>query len=194
MTRGAGERIVTAPNVLSALRLLGLPVFVWLMLGPQAYGWAFAILVFSGVSDWADGKIARLLDQYSRLGALLDPAADRIYSIVVPVTMAVDGMVPWWFVVSLLARDLALLASAPLLRSRGVTALPVLYVGKAATFALMAAFPFILAGRLGGPVGTAALPVGWGFAIWGLGLYLWSLVLYWAQTVLVLRRMPARAA
>ncbi len=75
----APERVWTVPNVLSLLRLLGVPLFLWLALGPHADRWAFGVLAFAGVSDWADGKIARRFNQSSRLGALLDPAADRLY-------------------------------------------------------------------------------------------------------------------
>ena len=73
------DRVWTIPNALSVLRLLGVPLFLWLLLGPHADGWAIAVLALSGISDWADGKLARLLNQYSRLGELLDPAVDRLY-------------------------------------------------------------------------------------------------------------------
>ena len=90
----------------------------------------------------------------------------------------------------IIARDVLLLATAPLLATRGVTALPTLYVGKAATFALMSAFPWLLAGQIDGWVGTVFFPVGWAFLLWGVGMYVWSLVLYWIQTIDVLRTMP----
>ena len=104
--------------------------------------------MFSGFSDWADGKIARLVDnQSSRLGELLDPAVDRIYMLTVPVALAIHGIVPWWIVLTLIGRDVVLAATLPVLRSRGLTALPVTYIGKAATFALMSGFPLILLGQ-----------------------------------------------
>src|SRR5438128_5207185 len=74
-----GDRVLTIPNLLSVLRLLGVPLFLWLLLGPHADGWAIVVLAASGFSDWLDGKLARLLNQTSRLGVLLDPAADRLY-------------------------------------------------------------------------------------------------------------------
>ncbi|MFT4396982.1 CDP-alcohol phosphatidyltransferase family protein [Gordonia lacunae] len=191
-TTPAPGRIVTVPNALSVLRLALIPVFVWLLLVEKADGWAFAVLMFSGFSDWADGKIARLLDQSSRIGALLDPAADRLYIVIIPIAFGIREFLPWWLIGVIIARDVLLFASAPLLRSRGVLALPVLYIGKAGTFALMSAFPWLLAGQLDSIVGTIAYPIGWAFMIWGVGLYLWSFVLYWYQTILVVRLMPPR--
>src|SRR4029078_13020872 len=91
---------------------------------------ATGVLMFSGFSDWADGKIARLVDnQSSRLGELLDPAVDRVYRVTVPVALAMYGAVRWWIVVTLLGRDVILAATLPVLRSRGLTALPVTYIG-----------------------------------------------------------------
>jgi cardiolipin synthase len=186
----ASDRVFTVPNLLSGVRLLLVPVFLWVLLVEEADGWAFAILFFSGLSDWADGKIARLLNQSSKLGALLDPAADRLYMLVVPIGFAIRGIMPWWLIGLLIGRDVLLLASAPLLRSRGLTALPVIYIGKAATFALMYGFPMILAGQLDWVIGDIVYPIGWAFMIWGTGMYLWSFVLYWVQVVLVVRTMP----
>lgn len=190
----APDRYVTVPNALSVLRLVLIPVFVWLLLVQKADGWAFAVLMFSGVSDWADGKLARLLNQSSRIGALLDPAADRLYIVIIPLAFGIREFLPWWLIAVIIARDVLLFASAPLLRRRGILALPVLYIGKAATFALMSAFPWILAGQLDSVVGTICYPIGWAFMIWGVALYLWSFALYWYQTVLVLRRMPPVSA
>ena len=99
------DRILTVPNALSVLRLILIGVFVYLLLGAHAYGWATAVLMISGASDWADGKVARLLNQYTRLGELLDPAVDRLYMLVVPVSMAIAGIVPWWIIAILIARD-----------------------------------------------------------------------------------------
>jgi CDP-diacylglycerol--glycerol-3-phosphate 3-phosphatidyltransferase len=184
------DRVLTVPNALSAIRLVLIPVFAYLLLSQHANGWAVGILMFSGASDWADGKIARLLDQSSRLGVLLDPAVDRLYMVSVPIVLAFDGIVPWWFVIVLLARDGLLAATLPLLRSRGLSALPVTYVGKAATFALMSGFPLVLLGT-GGAVWSRVLRAcGWGFLGWGLYAYLWAFVLYAVQMTLVVRRLP----
>ncbi len=184
------DRVLTVPNLLSAIRLLLIPVFIYALMFAHANGWAVAILMFSGASDWADGKIARTLDQSSRLGVLLDPAVDRLYMVTVPIVLALSGLVPWWFVITLLVRDGLLAATLPLLRSRGLSALPVTYVGKAATFALMSGFPLVLLGTSDALWSRVIGACGWGFLIWGMYAYLWSFVLYAVQMVLVMRRMP----
>lgn len=194
-TGQGADRVLTIPNALSVLRLLLVPVFIYLLLVAHAGAWAVAVLMFSGFSDWADGKIARLFDnQSSRLGALLDPAVDRIYMIVIPVVMAVDGIVPWWFVGTLIARDVVLASTLPVLRSRGLTALTVTYVGKAATFALMSGFPLVLLGQWDALWSRVILAIGWAFLGWGMAMYLWSGVLYLLQTAMVVRRVARRVA
>jgi cardiolipin synthase (CMP-forming) len=189
-----GDRVLTVPNVLSVIRLVLVPVFLWLLLVEHADAWATGILMFTGASDWADGKIARLMNQSSRLGELLDPAVDRIYMITVPIAFALRHFVPWWFVIVLIARDAILAATLPALRSRGLTSLPVTYIGKGATFGLMSGFPLILLGQFDGLWSRVVLAIGWGFAIWGFVLYLWSFVLYMVQFALVLSRMPKISA
>ncbi len=187
----AADRVLTIPNALSALRLLLVPVFLYLLFSAHAGGWAVAILMFSGFSDWADGKIARLVpNQSSRLGALLDPLVDRIYMLVVPVALATAHVVPWWFVLALIGRDLVLAATLPLLRSRGLTALPVTYIGKAATFALMSGFPLVLLGQWPDVWSRVMLACGWAFLVWGMAMYLWSAALYLIQVSMVLRQLP----
>src|SRR3954449_10513723 len=171
---GERDRVLTVPNALSVLRLALIPVFLYLLLALHAYGWAVAILMFSGFSDWADGKIARLVaNQSSKLGALLDPAVDRIYMVTVPVALAIAGVVPWWIVITLLGRDAVLAATLPVLRTRGFTALPVTYIGKAATFALMSGLPLILLGQWDALWSRVILAIGWAFLIWGMAMYLW---------------------
>ncbi|BBZ44133.1 CDP-alcohol phosphatidyltransferase family protein [Mycobacterium parmense] len=184
------DRVLTVPNALSAIRLALIPVFVYVLLVAHANGWAVGVLMFSGASDWADGKIARTLNQSSRLGVLLDPAVDRLYMVTVPVVLALDGIVPWWFVVALLVRDGLLAATLPLLRSRGLSALPVTYIGKAATFALMSGFPLVLLGTWDSLWSRVIGACGWAFLIWGIYAYLWSFVQYAVQLTLVMRRMP----
>lgn len=185
------QRVWTIPNILSFIRLALVPVFLYLLLARHAWGPATGILMFSGTSDWADGKIARLVpNQSSRLGELLDPLVDRIYMVTVPVGLALAGVVPWPVVAILLGRDIVLAATLPVLRSRGVDALPVTYIGKAATFALMSGFPLVLLGQWDALWSRVIGAIGWGFVIWGIGMYLWSAVLYLIQVGMVVSRLP----
>ncbi len=178
------SRILTVPNVLSFARLLGVPVFLWLVLVPQADVAAFCLLVVAGASDWVDGYLARRLDQRSRLGVLLDPLADRLYIAATLVGLALRELVPWWLVAVLVARELFLLALVPRLRRAGRLALPVTYVGKAATFCLLWGFPLLLLGGIP-TFGAAATAFGWAFALWGTFLYWWAGIRY-AQQALAL--------
>ena len=185
------DRVLTIPNALSVLRLVLVPVFLYLLLSVHANGWAVALLMFSGFSDWADGKIARLVpNQSSRLGELLDPLVDRIYMLVVPVALAIAHIVPWWFVAIRVGRDALLAATLPVLRTRGVTALPVTYMGKGATFALMSGFPLVLLGQWPELWSRVILACGWAFLWWGMALYLWAAALYLLQVTMVMRQMP----
>ena len=185
------RRVWTIPNILSFIRLGLVPVFLYLLLARHAWGPATAILMFSGTSDWADGKIARLVpNQSSRLGELLDPLVDRVYMVTVPVGLALAGVVPWPVVAILLGRDLLLAATLPVVRARGLDALPVTYIGKAATFALMSGFPLVLLGQWDALWSRVIGAIGWGFVIWGIGLYLWSAVLYLMQVAMVVRGLP----
>ncbi|MGV0627580.1 CDP-alcohol phosphatidyltransferase family protein [Mycolicibacter minnesotensis] len=188
--RSDHDRVLTVPNVISVARLGLIGVFLYLLLVARADGPAVAVLMLSGFSDWADGKLARLLDQYSALGALLDPAVDRLYMIAIPIAFGVRGLVPWWIIGTLLARDLLLAATLPALRIRGLTALPVTYIGKAGTFALMSAFPLILLGQWDALWSRVVGSAGWAFLFWGLGMYLWAFVLYLIQVTSVVRTMP----
>jgi cardiolipin synthase len=175
------DRIWTLPNLLSASRLLGVPLFLWLLLGPHADGWALLVLGLSGVTDWADGVLARKLNQLSRLGALLDPLVDRLYILATLVGLVLRQIIPLWLAVLLIGRDLVLLGTLPALRRRGLTALPVHYLGKAATFNLLYAFPLLLLGSHPGSISAVAKPIAWGFTLWGTGLYLWAGGLYLLQ-------------
>ncbi|GAA4401029.1 CDP-alcohol phosphatidyltransferase family protein [Tsukamurella soli] len=186
--RDAGA--LTIPNALSVLRLIGIPVFLLLLFLWRNDAWALVVLMLAGFTDWLDGKLARLLDQQSALGALLDPLADRLYMLAIPIALGVRGILPWWLIALLIGREVVLAGTIPLLRSRGLTALPVLYLGKAATFALMYGMPMVLAGTFDNWVGTVMHPLGWAFLLWGTGMYLWTMVLYWYQTILAVRILP----
>ncbi len=186
------DRVLTVPNALSLLRLAGVPLFLYLLLGPHqpdpaADGWAVVVLAVGGFTDWLDGKLARLLGQYSRLGALLDPAADRLYILAALVALGIRGAVPWWAVVALVARDAVLAGCVLVLRGRGYGPFEVTYLGKAATFLLLYALPLLLLGQGGGAAAAVALPLGLAFAVWGAALHLYSGLLYLAQFALALR-------
>lgn len=182
----------TVPNLLSVLRLAGVPVFLWLVLGPEADGWALALLMVSGITDFLDGWLARRLGQTSVIGQVLDPVADRLYILAVVVALALREVIPWWVALSLPLRDLLLWGLVPLLRTRGYSALPVHFLGKAATFNLLYAFPLLLLGDGDGTVATLANVFGWAFAIWGIGLYWWAGVLYAWQVRTLLRTTERR--
>jgi cardiolipin synthase (CMP-forming) len=172
------KRVWTVPNLLSMARLAGVPVFLWLVLGPEADGWALGLLMLSGFTDYLDGYLARRLDQASALGEILDPVADRLYILAVVIGLALREIIPWWVALILPLRDLLLWGLVPLLRTRGYSALPVHFLGKAATFNLLYAFPLLLLGDGTGAVASLAEVFGWAFAIWGIGLYWWAGVLY----------------
>jgi cardiolipin synthase (CMP-forming) len=172
------KRVWTVPNLLSMARLAGVPVFLWLVLGPEADGWALGLLMLSGFTDYLDGYLARKLDQTSALGEILDPVADRLYILAVVLGLALREIIPWWVAVILPLRDVLLWGLVPLLRTRGYSALPVHFLGKAATFNLLYAFPLLLLGDGVGVVASLAEVFGWAFAIWGIGLYWWAGVLY----------------
>ncbi|HVK27698.1 MAG TPA: CDP-alcohol phosphatidyltransferase family protein [Nocardioides sp.] len=174
----ASDRVWTLPNLISASRLLGVPLFLWLVLGPEEDVWALVVLMVSGVSDFLDGWLARKLNQTSELGRLLDPVADRLYILAVVAGLALRDVIPWWVAVSLPLRDLLLWGLVPLLRTRGYSALPVHFLGKAATFNLLYAFPLLLLGDGDGTFATLAQVFGWSLALWGIGLYWWAGILY----------------
>ena len=187
------DRILTLPNALSIARLLGVPLFLWLVLGPEKDGWALLVLGVAGLTDYLDGWLARTLNQTSKVGQLLDPIADRLYILAVVIGLALRDIIPTWFAVMLPMRDIVLFAMVPLLRTRGYTALPVHFLGKAATACLLYAFPLLLLGDGKGTVATLADVFGWAFAIWGTGLYFWSGVLYIHQVYTLLREPRASA-
>jgi cardiolipin synthase len=186
----SSARVWTIPNLLSLLRLAGVPVFLWLVLGPEEDGWALAVLLASGVTDWLDGYLARRLDQYSVVGEILDPVADRLYILAVVVALGLREIIPWWVAVALPLRDLLLWILVPILRTRGYSSLPVHFLGKAATFNLLYAFPLLLLGDGTGTVAVLANVFGWAFAVWGIGLYWWAGILYAYQVVRLVRVTP----
>ena len=188
------DRVVTWPNVLSALRLAGVPVFLWLVLDLHADGWAFALLLLSGFTDWLDGFLARRLGQMSKVGEILDPVADRLYILAVVFGLAWRDIIPVWLAVILPLRDALLWGLVPILRTRGYSALPVHFLGKAATANLLYSFPLLLLGGGDGTLARLADVFGWAFAIWGVGLYWWAGLLYAWQVKVLVATVPRRTA
>ncbi|MEE6296016.1 CDP-alcohol phosphatidyltransferase family protein [Georgenia wangjunii] len=186
------ERIVTVPNVISLLRLLLVPVFAWLILNEYDVA-ALVVLAAAGASDWLDGYLARRLNQTTRVGQILDPAADRLYIFVTLIALAWRELVPGWLVGLIVVRELVLAGMIPVLSRYGYGPLPVHMAGKAGTFGLMYAFPLLLLAGTPGLLGVVASTFGWASALWGVGLYWFACLLYVEQVVAIVRTERARA-
>lgn len=168
------DTVWTIPNALSVLRLLGIPLFLWLALGPQDDGWAVAVLAVGGFTDYLDGKIARRFNLTSRLGAMLDPAADRLYILATLAALTTRGIIPIWLAAVLVGRDLVLSGGLVALRRHGFGPPEVTFLGKAATLNLLYAFPLLLLSVDDNTFGHLVRPLAWAFTGWGTALYLWT--------------------
>ena len=173
---------LTIPNALSILRLLLVPVFLILLLQEQNVA-ALWVLIFASASDWFDGFLARKLNQVTKLGARLDPAADRLYIFATLIGLAVNGNIPVWLAVVVILRDVMLAATYPILATHGYGPLPVHFLGKAGTFALLYAFPLLLLADIFQNIENIILPIAWAFAFWGIGLYWWAGAVYVRQVI-----------
>ncbi len=180
-------KIVNVPNALTVLRGLGIPLFIYLALELEADGWAILVLAIGGATDYFDGKIARAWGQESRFGELADPAIDRLYIFATLLVLLAREALPLWIVILLLARDFLLGVLAVLLKMGGHGPLQVTYMGKAATFNLMYAFPFLLLATHSGALGYFGYIIGWSFAFWGIALYLWTGLAYLREGVSLYR-------
>lgn len=188
----ATDQVLTVPNLLSLLRLVLVPVFVWLLVVGEL-GWAGLVLVVAGFSDYADGKIARRYGLVTRLGQLLDPIADRLYIAATMVGLAAVDVIPWWLLVLLVARDAFILTMYPTVRRHRLPIPPVDFIGKSATFNLLGGFPLLLLGSVDSPFTTLCLAVGWALVWWGAALY-WVAGLVYAWQVSVMRRQRRESA
>lgn len=189
----ASDRILTVPNVLSAVRLLFIPLFLYLLLVREADGWALVVLLVSGATDWLDGKLARALDQSSRLGALLDPLVDRLSVVTTLVAFVIRGIIPWWVAAILVGRDLVLAGTMFVYRRRGLPPPEVIYLGKAATFVIMVALPVLLGSTGESTAADVLSPIGYALLVWGTVLYVWTGVLYIYKSIVVARSVPVTA-
>lgn len=179
-------RVITVPNLLSFIRLALVPVFlVLVILGEDVL--ALLVLVVSSATDFLDGVLARKLNQVSRLGQLLDPAADRLFIFAALIGLAVRGIIPWWLVAVIVARDLLLLVLGIILANVGYGPLPVHHLGKIATFCLFYALPILMIGQAFPAAAGISGPVGWAFALWGAFLYWWAGAIYLVETVRVVK-------
>lgn len=170
----------TLPNLLSLLRLALVPVFLILILSGHSIT-AFLVLAVASITDWLDGYLARRLNQVTRIGALLDPAADRLYIFATLIGLATIGSIPVWLPIVVIGRDVLLAFTIPILASRNYGPLPVHFFGKAGTFALLYAFPLLLLANWWVDAQFLILPLAWGFALWGVGLYWYAGYLYIKQ-------------
>lgn len=183
------EQLRTLPNLLSLLRLALVPVFLVLIVTGHSIS-AFLVLAVASFTDWLDGYLARKLNQVTRIGALLDPAADRLYIFATLIGLAVTGSIPAWLPVVVIARDVLLGFAIPVLASRNYGPLPVHFFGKAGTFALLYAFPLLLLADWWVAAQFVILPLAWAFALWGVALYWYAGFLYVKQVVQLVKSTP----
>jgi len=187
------SRILTVPNVLSFIRLALVPVFLCLVISGD-YLVALIILVFSSLSDYLDGVIARRFGQITRLGQLLDPAADRLFIFAALIGLAVGEIIPWWLVSVIVGRDVLLLILGIFLANVGYGPLPVHHLGKVATFCLYYALPLIMLGQAFPALAFASDPLAWAFAIWGAFIYWWAGAIYLRETVRIVRNSVVKSS
>ncbi|KGJ82866.1 CDP-diacylglycerol--glycerol-3-phosphate 3-phosphatidyltransferase [Cryobacterium roopkundense] len=181
-----GSQVMTVPNGLSAIRLLLVPVFL-ILLAQGSDALALIVLAFSSLTDFLDGFIARRFHLVTRLGQLLDPAADRLYIFAALIGLAWRDLVPWWIVLLVVGRDVFLLVLGIILANFGFGPLPVHTLGKVATFCLFYALPMIMLGQAFPDLAWWSQPVGWAFALWGVFLYWWAGIIYATETMRVIR-------
>ena len=186
-------RVWTVPNLLSFIRLAGIPVFLWCLLGLGSDLVAVIVLAVAAITDFFDGFLARTWNQVSRLGQVLDPIADRLYIFAIILGLAFKGVLPWVLVAVLILRDVMLATLIPSLRARGYSSLPVHFLGKIATFCLLYAFPLILLGELDFPAAGFFTVFGWAVVLWGTFFYWWAGILYMYQGLKFIRKTPVAA-
>ena len=176
------QELKSVPNMLSILRLIMVPIFLLLLLNGEFLA-SLIVLAVASATDWLDGQIARRFNQITRLGQMLDPAADRLFIFATLIGLTINGNIPLWLAVIVVSRDVMLLVVYPILANHGYGPLPVHFLGKAGTFALLYALPLLLMADVWPQAQAVILPLAWGFAYWGIGLYWLSGVLYVAHVI-----------
>jgi cardiolipin synthase len=189
---GVMQELRSIPNMLSVLRLFMVPVFLVLLLNGQFIA-ALIVLMVASATDWLDGQIARRFNQVTRLGQLLDPAADRLFIFAALIGLTINGNIPLWLALIVVSRDLMLVIVYPILASHGYGPLPVHFLGKAGTFALLYALPLLLMVDVWPEADFIVLPLAWGFAYWGVALYWLSGLLYVKQVIEVLSSIKSKS-
>lgn len=164
------DRVLTVANGITALRLLGLPLFVYLMISPAAYGLALLVLVIVAGSDWVDGYVARRFDQVTRLGRILDPLIDRILLATAGLTLLAVGFLSPLVVAAIVGRDLLLLVGS-LVRFRGFPPIPVSRAGKFATACLLIGVPAFLLANMDFPASGLFSLIAWPVTLIGIVAY-----------------------
>lgn len=179
-------KVWTIPNLISFVRLMAIPLFLWLVAeGRDLEG--LVVLVVAVLTDFVDGAVARKLNQVSRLGQFLDPFADRLFIAAAVVALAIRDVIPVWLTVVVMLRD-ALLGLGALVTSRwGIGTLPVTWLGKVATFGLLFAMPLFLLGAVFPELGVYTNPVAWVISISGAALYWWVGFGYLFEAIRVVR-------
>ena len=185
-------RILTVPNAFTLLRLLLLPVFLWMLLGNDNRAGAALLLGVLGMTDWVDGWLARVLHQRSDFGAVFDPVVDRVLFIVSAVGVWIDGGVAHWFLAALLIREVVVGATMSIATLFGMERFAVSTLGKRYTFLLMTSVPFLLLGSSNHPTAQLGTVIGWTLGLPGLALSYVPAIAYVPAIRLHLRRGRAR--
>lgn len=176
------DAVFTLPNLLTALRFLGVPLFMWLVLAEREYGWGVVVLAVMGSTDWVDGYVARRFNQTSKLGRVLDPAADRLALLAVATTLVLADVVQWWYLAALLVPDLVL-GTASLFYFRSHPDLPVSKTGKLRTALLLVGTPLLVLSKLSIPGAAVYTWAAWALLALGLAGHWIAAVNYYRAIV-----------
>lgn len=188
-----GWGVWTWPNLVTGIRLLGIPLFCYLLVATEYYWQAALVLAVGGGTDWVDGQLARRLNQVSKLGRLLDPFVDRLYILTALLALTFVGLLPWPFTLAVLAREALLVSMVLVLRLYGYAPPQVHFLGKCATSVVFMSFPVLVVAGLVENADAWAAPLGWALAWWGLGLYWLAAIVYLRQAAGLIRAARERA-